>query len=74
LTFQVALAFLSSFPSKLLSKPKKAFGSNVCDIAVWLKWWSEASTANEHDVNGKYMGVYAALQAAALAASALVTW
>jgi ABC-type multidrug transport system fused ATPase/permease subunit len=40
----------------------------------WLKWWAEDSTSHGNNDLGLYLGVYAALQVAALACSALATW
>ncbi|KAJ5772369.1 multidrug resistance protein [Penicillium odoratum] len=40
----------------------------------WLKWWAEDSTSHGNKDLGVYLGVYAALQVAALASSALATW
>jgi ABC-type multidrug transport system fused ATPase/permease subunit len=40
----------------------------------WLKWWAEDSTSHGNKHLGLYLGVYAALQVAALASSALATW
>ncbi|KAH6659682.1 P-loop containing nucleoside triphosphate hydrolase protein [Truncatella angustata] len=39
---------------------------------VWLKWWSDASTAGGNQSIGLYLGVYAALQMAAVAALVMV--
>ncbi|KAH8195785.1 hypothetical protein TruAng_010059 [Truncatella angustata] len=41
---------------------------------VWLKWWSDASAAGGNQSIGLYLGVYAALQMAAVAAFFLLTW
>jgi ABC-type branched-subunit amino acid transport system permease subunit len=49
-------------------------GKSLTLSAVWLKWWSDASLNRGNDRNGQYLGVYAALQIAALLVSAVVTW
>ncbi|KAK4168151.1 ABC transporter [Cladorrhinum sp. PSN259] len=41
---------------------------------VWVKWWTDDSSEFPNAKTSYYIGVYAALQGAALAASALVTW
>ncbi|KAI1853220.1 hypothetical protein JX266_001926 [Neoarthrinium moseri] len=41
---------------------------------VWLKWWSDASEAEGNQSIGVYLGVYMALQFAALLTFFLLTW
>ncbi|KAK3987100.1 ABC transporter [Cladorrhinum sp. PSN332] len=41
---------------------------------VWIKWWTDDNSEFPSAGTSYYIGVYAALQGAALAASALVTW
>ncbi|KAK6081032.1 ABC multidrug transporter [Seiridium cupressi] len=41
---------------------------------VWLKWWSDASDADGNQRTGLYLGVYAALQVAAIMAFFVLTW
>ncbi|KAJ5972718.1 multidrug resistance protein [Penicillium vulpinum] len=40
----------------------------------WLKWWAEDNTTHGNKHLGLYLGVYAVLQVAALASSAIATW
>jgi hypothetical protein len=49
-------------------------GNSLTLSVVWLKWWSDASLTRGNGRNGQYLGVYAALQIAALLFSAVVTW
>ncbi|KAK4222045.1 ABC transporter [Podospora fimiseda] len=41
---------------------------------IWIKWWTDESSEFPNARTSYYIGIYAALQGAALAASALVTW
>lgn len=77
MVFQTCLAFLSSFPGKhryhwWVSSPAKFFFLLV--TVIWLKWWTDENPEFRDSRTSYYIGVYAALQGAALVASALVTW
>lgn len=77
IVFQTCLAFLSSFPGKRryqwwVSSFAKFFFLLV--TVIWLKWWTDENPDFRDSRTSYYIGVYAALQGAALVASALVTW
>lgn len=57
--FMTAWVFCSEFPSKKYRVPKNNwFLANQIMIAVWLKWWAEANTANPNENVGMYIGIF----------------
>lgn len=73
LLLQFAYAFFCTFPSKY-TNVLLAVVQSLTEKAVWLKWWADAETQESHSSYGYYIGIYTALQIAALVLSAAVTW